>query len=376
MTAPGPTSPVGFIDTPEPGDHVASGMLTTWGWLVDRNGPVSHAFVTANGDVVGRAHFDWPRDDVGAEFPDVPHASRSGWWADIELHAADRARAQLALVARLCDGTWFELPGPEIVVGSRPRGGRGRAVFTIVQNEPIFLPLWLRYYGRHFNADDIYVLDHDTTDGSTSDLGSRCHVVPVHRSKSFDHWWQRATVSSFQQFLLRSYDTVLFADSDEFVLADPEVHRDLGSYIDVMDGPVARCSGFNVVHWPDEAPLSDDRPVLGQRGRWHPSVQYSKPALARVPVKWSLGFHDSPDWSSLPPDPHLLLVHLHRVDYERALARHRSAASRDWNESDLQSSLGRQNRIVDDDEFHDWFFHGDDLEGDPVVIPERFRTVL
>ena len=45
--------------------------------------------------------------------------------------------------------------------------GRRAAVFTIVQNEPVFLPIWERYYQRHFDRDDIFVLDHDSTDPTT-----------------------------------------------------------------------------------------------------------------------------------------------------------------------------------------------------------------
>ena len=36
---------------------------------------------------------------------------------------------------------------------------RTRAAFTIVQNEPDWLPVWLRYYSRHFDARDLFVLD-------------------------------------------------------------------------------------------------------------------------------------------------------------------------------------------------------------------------
>ena len=42
-----------------------------------------------------------------------------------------------------------------------------RAVVTIVHNEPVFLPIWLGYYSRFFAAEDIYVLDNESTDGST-----------------------------------------------------------------------------------------------------------------------------------------------------------------------------------------------------------------
>ena len=39
-------------------------------------------------------------------------------------------------------------------------GRRPAAVFTIVREEAVFLPIWLRYYTAHFAPEDIYVLHH------------------------------------------------------------------------------------------------------------------------------------------------------------------------------------------------------------------------
>ena len=45
---------------------------------------------------------------------------------------------------------------------------RRKAAFTIVKNEPVMLPIWLSYYSKHFDLQDLYVLDHQSTDGSTA----------------------------------------------------------------------------------------------------------------------------------------------------------------------------------------------------------------
>src|SRR6516164_10454982 len=105
---------------------------------------------------------------------------------------------------------------------------RHAAVFTIVQNEPIFLPLWLRYYREHFHMDDIFVLDHDCTCQTTIYPAQNVNRVPVHNGASFDHSWLLATVTAFQKFLFQSYEQVLFAEVDEIVLADPLVHGPAG----------------------------------------------------------------------------------------------------------------------------------------------------
>src|SRR4051812_32952538 len=61
-----------------------------------------------------------------------------------------------------------------------------RAVVTIVHNEALLLPIWLRYYSRFFRPDDIYVLDNDSSDGSTDGPGFVRVPAPSDR---VDHVW-------------------------------------------------------------------------------------------------------------------------------------------------------------------------------------------
>ncbi len=238
------------------------------------------------------------------------------------------------------------------------------------------LPLWLRYYGRFFDADDLFVLAHDTSDGSTNGLAGSCNVVPVHRQAAFDHRWLRTVVEDFQQFLLRSYDTVLFAEVDEFVVADPARYAGLDAYIDALDAPAARCTGFNVVHQEDEPALRFDEPLLAQRRCWHASLAYSKRLIARTPLQWSQGFHHEYRAPDAPPDPELLLVHLHRVDYDWCLQRHQRSAARDWSEADRVGGAGAQNRIAEAAAFEQWFRRGPDLDAPAELIPPHIKDVL
>ena len=174
-----------------------------------------------------------------------------------------RGPVRIALLVKAADGSWLEATATEVTIArgdSEQPARRPRAAFTIAQNEPVMLPVWLDYYSRHFDADDPYVLGHDSTDGSTEGLAGRCRVVPVHRAGSFDHRWLRTTVESFQRFLLQSYETVLFAEVDELVVADPQHYADLGAYIDALERPAARCSGFNIVEQPDAPALRFGQP--------------------------------------------------------------------------------------------------------------------
>ena len=58
-----------------------------------------------------------------------------------------------------------------------------------MHNEAVFLPLWLRYYSRFFAPEDIYVLDNETTDGSTERDGFV--RIPVAHD-AVDHTWMVA----------------------------------------------------------------------------------------------------------------------------------------------------------------------------------------
>ena len=255
-----------------------------------------------------------------------------------------------------------------------------RAVFTIVQNEPMFLPLWLQYYGRYFSKADIYVLDHDSTDGSVLSAWKeyRPNVVPVHRAESFNHAWLRDTVQAFQRFLLQSYQNVLFAEIDEIVVANPLYYpKGLSQYIEQNDRPVVRCVGYNLQQQPDEKPVDWQRPILAQRSVMWLSRLYSKPLLCQVPVLWSLGFHflEGGQDHLIPTDRNLMLLHLHRIDYMYCLRRHEESAKRNWSKKDVEEGFGLQNRICNPEEFHIWYTT-EQLGEQRLFIPDYLKEVF
>jgi hypothetical protein len=221
------------------------------------------------------------------------------------------------------------------------------------------LPLWVEHNRRLVGPDNVFVLDHDSADPDTLAAAHAAVRVPVHRTESFNHDWLRQTVQAFQRFLLHSYRWVLFAEADEIVALDPALGCTLADYLEHLGTRrVARCTGYEVVHDRDkEPPLDWGRPLLVQRRYWSPTRRYSKPALSTVPLEWCLGFHDAEGTAALPPDPRLLLLHLHRVDYDSCRDRHLSRLARKWSEKDLAQGYGLQNRLVAAQEFDQWFYH-------------------
>jgi Glycosyl transferase family 2 len=268
---------------------------------------------------------------------------------------------------------WREQRAWERRVRAHERGGRrparrSRAVITMVHNEPVFLPIWLRYYSRFFGPDDIYVFDNETTDGSTDRDGFV--RIPVEHHK-VDHEWMMRTIQELQHELIKRYDVVVVTDVDEIVSPVPEVGT-LGDYLDYFDDEYVNCLGYEVLHMRDREPALDlERPILGQRRFWFSDMTYSKPAVAAVPMDWRVGFHVRADHHTLI-DPDLRLIHLHRMDYELCLERHRTRVRREWAAEDQAFSWARHNLIVDPAAFENWFYKESAWEGLPPK-PEEIR---
>lgn len=245
-----------------------------------------------------------------------------------------------------------------------PDAKRSRAIVTMVHNEPIFFPIWLRYYSLFFEAGDIYVLDHDTDDGSTD--GGGFVRIPHHR-EDFDNEWQVAMMEAKQRELLEEYDVVVVVDVDELIVPTPE-RGDLGEYLDRFDEPFVTALGYEIVHLPDrEPPLDPTRPILEQRRFWTENATYNKSSITTEPSHWEPGFHRRKD-KHFRGDPDLRLIHLHRVDYGLCLARHQQWAERDWSNLDLNEDRGFHNRIAGGEEFDRWFFTETGFEGFPLRI--------
>ena len=243
-----------------------------------------------------------------------------------------------------------------------------RAVVTIVHNEPVFLPIWLGYYSRFFAPEDIYVLDNDSTDGSTD--GDGFVRIPVHHD-SVDHTWMVETVQGLQHELIDRYDVVLVTDVDEIVSPTPEWGT-LTDYIDEFDEWFVNCIGYELLHLADrEPPYDPSRPILDQRGYWFANGGYNKPALASGPMEWVPGFHHRADGQA-SYDPYLYLIHLHRLDLELCRERHGVRANRAWNQLDLDEGWAAHNRAVEEGEFESWFYSGIEFEDDRArIVVER-----
>jgi hypothetical protein len=256
-----------------------------------------------------------------------------------------------------------------------PKTPRRRAIITIVHNEPVFFPIWLGYYSRFFASDDIYVLDNDTSDGSTSRDGF-VRIPAAH--DRVDVTWMRDRIQELQHELLGRYDVVVATDVDEIIAPAPEFGT-LDRYLDRFDEEWVNCLGYELLHMKElEPPLRLDRPIMSQRRHWFYNTGYDKAAVATVPMEWKVGLHGRTD-GVYNLDPDLRLIHLHRMDYGLCLDRHRLREARAWAALDDANEWSVHNKITDEVAFQTWFYEDscfEDLDINLEEIPDPWRDVF
>jgi hypothetical protein len=252
---------------------------------------------------------------------------------------------------------------------------RKKAVFTIAQDEKFFLPLWLAYYSKHFPEEDIFVLDHDSIE--RPNVGN-ANLMPVHREETHSYAWLTHVAYQFQRFLLTSYEWVLFCDIDEIIVS-PKVG--LGKFIDSLgkEHDLVRCLGYEIIQQRHEPFIDWAKPLLRQRETCYGSILYSKTLLSRRSLPWAVGFHEIMGHSPAYPNSELLLLHLHKIDFQMALQRNRDRLNNHPQMSDYDAGfrLGWQNFLTDEKEFEAWFYNDVESTTTPLEnIPEEWKDLV
>jgi len=248
------------------------------------------------------------------------------------------------------------------------------AVFTIVKNEDYFLPIWLKHYKKYFNKEDIYVLDHQSNDGSTDDLDVNKEVVI--NELAFDHKWLVDTVQDYQRKLLDSYRAVLFVEADELIYTlDKPLDETIDLFLQNESCLVQTCKAREVKELIGvEKQLLPDDEIFKHRNYWFEFPMYNKTLLSKVPLNWLYGFHCfsiASDGSAWPDTTYeLQMVHLHRCDFELMLKRHQERALR-WNLKD-DGNCGTQHKIGD----RAGVLHYFNSTGETEEIPQDHKKAL
>jgi len=256
-------------------------------------------------------------------------------------------------------------------------GKRKCAIFVMVKNENIFMPIWLKYYSRYIDGNDIYIFDHRSIDGSVD----RCkkeyvfNTIQLNYPLSFDHHWFKFVADSVQKKLLCHYEYVIFTDIDEIILPDVNKYKGLDEYIQKLNTDYVRCLGYDLIHLPykNEQPYNATQTVLSQRKFWYHTRWYNKTLISRRPLNWEIGFHEVRDLN-VEVDRDLMLIHLHKLDFDMCWRTCFERARLKWPHEDVINNRGWQNRITDIDRFRDYYEgwpNGFQIEEIPEYVRQR-----
>ena len=220
------------------------------------------------------------------------------------------------------------------------------AAVTMVYNEPEFLPIWIKYYGEQFGKDNLYIIDHGTDDGSTSDCYP-ANVIKIPRTAKDDDQRTRF-ISGFVGSLLEYYGTVVHTDVDEFVVPDPSKYSNLHEYCQQRSKPVVTSIGLNVAQKiSTESPIDLHIPILSQRQWVRFVTPMCKQNIVSKRTNWTPGFHGS---DHAPVFDDVYLFHLRYFDLKYGLDRLARTRVQQWS----SDTAGSHQRVADET-WRKWF---------------------
>jgi hypothetical protein len=247
------------------------------------------------------------------------------------------------------------------------------AALTFVFNEAINLPIWIKYYGKNFGERNLFVVDRESTDGSTDNLGEVNKII-IPRD-AFDDKKKADFLSSMQNALLNYYEAVVCGDCDELVVPNIGVYENLADYVSRTEFDYVTSVGLNVSHVITlEPPLNLERSVLAQRRYAHFRSATCKTSLSRVPIKWLPGLHSLNRRPNF--DLNLFLFHTKWMDYGIASARQQINRDTEWSDTSLSQNWGAHHRYEYDQFVREGFLDIVNAVSQNKILPFQFAEEI
>lgn len=218
-----------------------------------------------------------------------------------------------------CPKDWLDTYTPTIPF-TESKSKKPFAVIGIFGREQFFSPIWKNYYGGLFGLDSLHILGSLSTDEYLSILdGANFHELGS--STHGDNAFIIKRVMQLQYELLQQYETVIFADSDEFIVPDPVKYSNLKDFLEKNSDTYFRVQGWNMINMIGNEPEIDlNLPIMGQRKYWYKHGSFigggeSKMLIIRkANVSYNAGMHWS--YPAVAEHPDLYNIHLREFDYK------------------------------------------------------------
>jgi hypothetical protein len=215
------------------------------------------------------------------------------------------------------------------------------AAITTVYDEREFMPIWHGHYARLIGAENLFIIDDGSTDGSTDGL-EPSHVIKRPKAP-IDQIVRAAMIGYMTEALLAYYDVVIYVDVDELLVVDPLIRLPFADYLAKIPGKHFNAVGFNILHRAEHEPdYEPSVPVLEVRQWLEFEFGYCKQLVHKAPAKYGAGFHRTNKPLNFAPG--LYLLHLRAFDTRVALRRIEHRRRLAWSDRSLRLGHGSQNR--------------------------------
>lgn len=194
------------------------------------------------------------------------------------------------------------------------------AVITMARNDEFFLNRWVKYYGKLFGEENLYIYL-DGLDQSIPKEAGNANVTLVEKQglKVVEAENLRLNFLSDRaaELFKKGYELIIGCDSDEFLIVDEKTGKTLPEYLSsVKINTSISALGLDVgQHLQKEQALDKTKAILQQRSYALINSRFTKTNIIAKPVRWGRGFHRVRG-KNFKIDRNLYLLHFGNVDYE------------------------------------------------------------
>lgn len=172
-------------------------------------------------------------------------------------------------------------------IGRQPCPPKKLCVISYANDAAAWFPYFFQYYSTLVGADGIYVVTPKPESFSAYALGG----VITCSNMLYDDIARSKLISGLATGLQAYYEWTLVCDVDEIIVPNPARNVDFFQLLEQQAENVVVSRGIDVFQMEDEAEFRFDLPVLAQRRFGVPNIALYKPHLARVPIRYSDGYH-------------------------------------------------------------------------------------
>lgn len=248
-------------------------------------------------------------------------------------------------------------------------------LLTYVHDEHFFFPIFLKYYTKIFNPEDIFVVENNCENSFIYNYRKKFLFNNFVFNTKFNHDFTAINqeLTRLMRILLDQYYSVYLAECDEILYHPNGLIQAAKKYFK-WPQKVIRCLGYEPIHdiQNNESALNPDLSLLKQRKLWWDNNYFRKPVFIKEPIDYWNNMHNF-DEAYPTIDTQLMLIHLKMIDYDVLYARNqKTLLEGNFHPETLTLKKGWQNRIEKKEQF-DSFFTENVCKC--VPIPEKYKII-